>query len=234
MRPAIDTRKLVRWYDFQAPFYRLWRHRQGHAVAAEAASVLDAPSLPAGAWILDAGCGSGLFSLALARAGRPATVVGVDLSSGMLATARREARERSVHNLRLAAADCCRLPFRDRAFELVVAAGLLPNVDDWALLLGELRRVLRPAGRLLFVEIDRDALGLAGRLLFWGMIQGQRIVARLAPQFRFAERWDVRASTIERGELEQALRASGLRTRAASRARGHLLIEVEKEKEGAT
>ena len=232
MRPAIDTRKLVRWYDFQAPFYRVWRHRQGHAVAAELASVLDLPSLPRGAWILDAGCGSGLFSLALAQAGPPSTVVGVDLSAGMLSAAAREARGRSVGNLRLALADCCRLPFRDRTFELVLAAGLLPNVNDWSLLLRELRRVLRPAGRLLLVEVDRDALGFAGRFLFWGMIRGQRIVSRLAPQFRFAESWDVRASTVERAELERALRESGLRTRAASRARGHWLLELEKE--GAT
>jgi len=232
MRPPIDTRKLVRWYDFQAPVYRLWRHRQGVGVADEVASTLRAPGLPPGVWILDAGCGSGLFALALAASRATDTVVGVDLSRGMLSAAAREARERSVVNLRLAIADCCRLPFRDRSFDRVVAAGLLPNVNDWALLLGELRRVLRPTGRLLLVEVDRDALGIAGRFLFWGMIRGQRLVARFAPQFRFADSWDVRASTIERAELERVLRDAGLRTRSASRARGHLLLEIEKE--GAT
>jgi len=232
MRPAIDTAKLVRWYDFQAPFYRLWRHRHGRAVAAEVVSGAAAASLGRGAWILDAGCGSGLFALALARAGRQSSVVGVDLSEGMLSAAAREARGLAVDNLRLARADACRLPFRDGAFEIVVAAGLLPNVNDWPQLLRELERVLGPAGRLLLVEVDRDAMGPAGRFLFWAMILGQRFVSGLAPRFRFARSWDIRASTVEPVELERALRGAGLRTRTTSRARGHLLLEVHKE--GAT
>ncbi|MFE2517595.1 class I SAM-dependent methyltransferase [Streptomyces mirabilis] len=98
----------------------------------------------AGRRILDAGCGSGPLSAALRDRG--AVVTGIDASAGMLALARRrlgDAVDLRVVDLR------DRLPFDDGAFDDVVASLVLHYLEDWGPTLAELRRVLRPGGRLI-------------------------------------------------------------------------------------
>ncbi|HEV7933055.1 MAG TPA: class I SAM-dependent methyltransferase [Actinomadura sp.] len=94
--------------------------------------------------ILDAGCGSGPLSAALRDRG--AVVTGIDASAGMLALARR----RLGDDVALHLADLRdRLPFDDGAFDDVVASLVLHYLEDWGPTLAELRRVLRPGGRLI-------------------------------------------------------------------------------------
>ncbi|MFE3449035.1 class I SAM-dependent methyltransferase [Nonomuraea sp. NPDC059194] len=94
--------------------------------------------------ILDAGCGSGpLFS---ALRDRDAIVTGVDASAGMLELARR--RLGADADLRVADLTSP-LPFPDDAFDDVIASLVLHYLKDWGPTLAELRRVLRPGGRLL-------------------------------------------------------------------------------------
>src|SRR4051794_2762432 len=98
----------------------------------------------AGRRILDAGCGSGPLSAALRDRG--AVVTGIDVSAGMLALARR----RLGDDVALHVADLNgRLPFADGAFDDVVASLVLHYLKDWGPALAELRRVLRPGGRLI-------------------------------------------------------------------------------------
>ncbi|MEW1637559.1 class I SAM-dependent methyltransferase [Streptomyces sp. NPDC093801] len=98
----------------------------------------------AGRRVLDAGCGSGPLSAALRDCG--AVVTGIDVSAGMLALARRRLGDDvALHVVDLSAP----LPFADGAFDDVVASLLLHYLEDWGPTLAELRRVLRPGGRLL-------------------------------------------------------------------------------------
>ncbi|MFI8823777.1 class I SAM-dependent DNA methyltransferase [Streptomyces sp. NPDC053431] len=98
----------------------------------------------AGRRVLDAGCGSGPLSAALRARG--AAVTGVDVSAGMLELARR----RLGDGIPLHQADLSgRLPFDDDAFDDVVASLVLHYLEDWGPALAELRRVLRPGGRLI-------------------------------------------------------------------------------------
>jgi SAM-dependent methyltransferase len=98
----------------------------------------------AGRRILDAGCGSGPLSAALRDRG--AVVTGIDASAGMLALARR----RLGDDVPLHVVDLSdRLPFGDGAFDDVVASLVLHYLEDWGPTLAELRRVLRPGGRLI-------------------------------------------------------------------------------------
>lgn len=98
----------------------------------------------AGRRILDAGCGSGPLSAALRDRG--AVVTGIDSSAGMLALARRRLGDDAALHL----ADLRdRLPFADGAFDDVVASLVLHYLEDWGPVLAELRRVLRPGGRLI-------------------------------------------------------------------------------------
>jgi SAM-dependent methyltransferase len=94
--------------------------------------------------ILDAGCGSGPLSAALRDRG--AVVTGVDASARMLALARR----RLGDDVALHLADLSEpLPFADGAFDDVVASLVLHYLEDWGPTLAEIRRVLRPGGRLI-------------------------------------------------------------------------------------
>ncbi|MGC5333192.1 class I SAM-dependent methyltransferase [Micromonospora sp. DT62] len=94
--------------------------------------------------ILDAGCGSGPLSAALRERG--AIVTGFDSSRAMVELARR----RLGGDATLLVADLGEpLPFADAAFDDVVASLVLHYLEDWTAPLAELRRVLRPGGRLI-------------------------------------------------------------------------------------
>jgi ubiquinone/menaquinone biosynthesis C-methylase UbiE len=114
--------------------------------------------------ILDVGCGTG--ALAVAAAGRwPSLLVdGVDASDGMLAIARRELDERPPlvrDRVAYTRADADRLPFDDGTFDVVVSAFVLQLVPSRPRALREMRRVLRPGGRLAFVTWLRADASLA-------------------------------------------------------------------------
>ena len=111
-------------------------------------AILDLAGDVAGRRILDAGCGSGPLSAALRDRG--AVVTGLDSSAGMLELARR--RLGPAADLRLADLGSP-LPFGDGAFDDVVAALVLHYLQDWTAPLAELRRVLKPGGRLI-VSVD--------------------------------------------------------------------------------
>jgi SAM-dependent methyltransferase len=98
--------------------------------------------------VLDFGCGIGRISGALAA--RDARVVGVDVSPGMIATAR--ARHPGVRFETVAGIDLA--SFADDAFDLVLLVDVLPYVvrgggDGAATLFGETARVLAPGGRIV-------------------------------------------------------------------------------------
>jgi SAM-dependent methyltransferase len=94
--------------------------------------------------ILDAGCGSGPLSAALRERG--AIVTGFDSSPAMVELAER----RLGGDVRLLVADLGEpLPFDNGAFDDVVVSLVLHYLPDWTAPLAELRRVLRPGGRLL-------------------------------------------------------------------------------------
>ncbi|KPM50265.1 methyltransferase [Frankia sp. R43] len=98
----------------------------------------------AGRRILDAGCGAG--PLAAALRDRGAVVTGIDASAGMLALARqRLGADMALHLVDLRDP----LPFADGAFDDVVASLVLHYLEDWGPTLAEIRRVLRPGGRLI-------------------------------------------------------------------------------------
>ena len=106
----------------------------------------------AGRRILDAGCGSGALFDALRAKG--AVVTGFDGSPAMLDLA----RQRLGDDADLQVADLGRpLPFADGGFDDVVASLVLHYFKDWTAPLAELRRVLKPGGRLL-LSVNHPAI----------------------------------------------------------------------------
>ena len=226
MTPTIDTRKLTRWYDFQAPLYRLWRNRYDAPLVERTVTIVRDHGTAHR--ILDAGCGTGLFSIALAGALPGSQVIGVDLSTGMLGVASAQAHARSLRSVSFSRADAAALPFDRDSFDVVVAAGLLPNINDRSGVVRELTRVVRTGGRLLVVEFDRDAMGPVLRLFFGIMILGYRSISFVFRRFRFADSWNIRSSTIDREEFESLVRESGLSLVSTDGLEGHLIFELRK------
>ena len=111
--------------------------------------------------VLDACCGTGDLALAAERAG--GRVVGLDFSERMLERARRKSA--SVEWVR---GDLLELPFEDASFDAATVGFGVRNVADLERSLRELRRVLRPGGRLGILEITtpRGPLRLFYRLWF--------------------------------------------------------------------
>jgi demethylmenaquinone methyltransferase/2-methoxy-6-polyprenyl-1,4-benzoquinol methylase len=111
---------------------------------------VEALALPEGARILDLACGTGDLSRAAAR--RSCTVVGTDLSAGMLKANRA--------GVPLVESDGSQLPFADGAFDGLVCGYALRNFTDLSATLRESARVLRPGGRLGVLEVDAPASGV--------------------------------------------------------------------------
>ena len=121
-----------------------------------------------GAKILDAGCGTGLLTLALLRAVRfPVSITALDLSSTSVAAARKSlyyssGRKRDVT---FTQGNLLSLPFADESLDLVVTAGALeyvPLADG----LNELARVIRPGGHLLHLPVHPGIAGIFLEILF--------------------------------------------------------------------
>jgi 2-polyprenyl-3-methyl-5-hydroxy-6-metoxy-1,4-benzoquinol methylase len=119
--------------------------------------------VPAGARVLDVGCGEGWFTAALAEAGRE--VVGIDVAEEPLRRAR--AREPGL-DLRCVPAEGEWSSLRDVSFDAVWAGEVIEHVADTAGWLSEVRCVLRSGGALVLSTpahelLTRLALGLSGR-----------------------------------------------------------------------
>jgi demethylmenaquinone methyltransferase/2-methoxy-6-polyprenyl-1,4-benzoquinol methylase len=109
---------------------------------------------------LDICCGTG--DLALMLAGRGTTVVGLDFNEHMLQIAqnRKRAWQDSSNRLHLTApqfvqGDALKLPFPDHSFDIVTIAYGLRNLSDTKTGLNEMRRVAKPAGRLLILDFGK-------------------------------------------------------------------------------
>ncbi len=99
--------------------------------------------------MLDAGCGSGRLTIALAQAG--AQVTGIDTSAERLEQARRRSEAAGTELLLLEGDFNGPLTFTDASYDAVTSRLALMAADDPVATLRELRRVLEPGGRLVTV-----------------------------------------------------------------------------------
>lgn len=140
-------------YDLMNGLMTLGMHHAWRRVAAR--ETIPAPPGPA----LDLATGTGDLALALSRVHPHRVVVAADFSLGMLAVAQQKVKRATpVVRIRLAAADALRLPFGDRAFACVTSAFLLRNLADLEQGLREMRRVTRPGGRVVALEITQATM----------------------------------------------------------------------------
>jgi ubiquinone/menaquinone biosynthesis C-methylase UbiE len=105
--------------------------------------------------VLDVGCGAGHLSFAVAP--HVGTVVACDLSAGMLAAVNAEAERRGLFNLETQQAAAESLPFADASFDAVCTRMSAHHWSDLPRGLAEMRRVLKPGGRAVMIDIVAPA-----------------------------------------------------------------------------
>jgi demethylmenaquinone methyltransferase / 2-methoxy-6-polyprenyl-1,4-benzoquinol methylase len=114
--------------------------------------------------ILDVGCGTGELTRLLAHRFGAAEVVGIDFTSAMLREAERRSATGPGRAIGYGRATTMRLPFADGTFDLVSNAFLVRNLVDLPAAFAEMRRVLRPGGTLLILEITEPVSPAFGRM----------------------------------------------------------------------
>jgi ubiquinone/menaquinone biosynthesis C-methylase UbiE len=131
--------------------------------------------------MLDVGCGTGTLAIAARRlVGAAGDVVGADASPEMVAGAQRKARRAGVQATFVEALTQA-LPFPDKRFDLVTSTLMLHHLPRpvRAAALSEIRRVLKPGGRLLVVDFASSSTEQGGffhRLHRHGRVQPAEII----------------------------------------------------------
>lgn len=146
-----DYASLKQEYARLAPVYdRRWRGYVAASVYEAAAQLRLAP----GEALLDVGCGTGALLSSLSRQVPDAELTGVDLSHDMLMVA----RERLGDSVMLSVASAEQLPFVDASQDAIVSTSAFHYIRQPSLALREMRRVLKPGGRLVIVDWCDDFL----------------------------------------------------------------------------
>jgi ubiquinone/menaquinone biosynthesis C-methylase UbiE len=156
------------YYDRIARFYDLTFKLNGYGRSLD--QYFETHPLPVsrGARVLDAGCGTGLLTLALLRAIRfPVAITALDLSSTSINAARKALYYSSgrTRDVTFAQGNLLSLPFADDSLDLVVTSGALeyvPLADG----LSEIARVIAPGGHLLHLPVHPSVAGVFLEILF--------------------------------------------------------------------
>jgi len=114
---------------------------------------LDALALAPEDVFVDLGCGPGYFLLP--AAGRVKIAWGLDISREMLDAVRRRAAEESIENIRLAETGEDTLPLESDCAAAVLVADVFHELNKPERILAEIRRVLKPGGRLMIIDWQR-------------------------------------------------------------------------------
>jgi len=184
-------------WDLAAPAYELLWQAQLSIAQHE---LLWQAALRPGERVLDVACGTGLVSFAAARAVGPAGgVVGVDLSGRMVEAARQRGEGTALTNVRFERMGAEQLALDDAGFDVVLCALGLMYMPDPAEAMREMRRVLRPGGRVVAaVWGERRRCGWAA--LF--PIVDAEVVSDVCPLFFQLGEGDALASLVSSAGFE--------------------------------
>jgi arsenite methyltransferase len=110
--------------------------------------------LPAGAVVVDVGCGAGTdLLIAAGRVGASGRAIGVDMTEAMLVRLRAGAAACGYGHVEGRLGDATALPVEDASVDRVISNGVLNLVPDKARAIAEIHRVLRPGGRVQIADI---------------------------------------------------------------------------------
>ncbi len=147
------------YYDKIAAFYDLTFKLNGYGRSLDQYFAENPLPISRGAKILDAGCGTGLLTLALMRSVHfPVNIIALDLSATSIGAAKKAVAESPgrARDVTFTEGNLLSLPFADNSLDLVVTSGALeyvPLEEGMA----ELARVIMPGGHLLHIPCRRPS-----------------------------------------------------------------------------
>ncbi|MGE0449303.1 MAG: class I SAM-dependent methyltransferase [Vicinamibacterales bacterium] len=194
---------VVRQFSLQSEaFARCPAHADGKSVAV----FTDLGRFSTRDRLLDAGCGPGIVTAAIAP--HVGHVHGVDLTPAMIAAAERRTADQGLTNVQFSLADMSSLPFDDGAFDGAVTRYTVHHLENPLAALREMARVTRPGGRIVAVdavppaskrdeydrfERRRDPSHTTARTLEEWLTMGEALALGPATVERFALRMEVQA-----------------------------------------
>ena len=182
--PAQTEGRMIRWASFYDVFANVMT--LGHIRRLRALTV-NAALLKPGEKILDVGCGTGGVTIpAKLRVGDKGSAAGIDPAPEMIAVAKKKAARAKLEiDFRVGVIES--LPYPDASFDVVTSSLMMHHLpkDLQVKGLAEIRRVLKPGGRLLIADLIRVSESLHDRL--FGILtlhggQGQRFGIKELPE----------------------------------------------------
>lgn len=178
--PATEGR-LIRWAKLYDGL--IWLKFLGQARKLRALPV-NLAAIKQGERVLDVGCGTGDVTLAAARRTGPAgAVYGIDAATEMIEVARRKAR-RMGRNVKFQVEAVEALSFEDGSFDVVLSSLMMHHLpgDLKQRALNEIRRVLKPGGRLVIVDIQSPSKPPRPWEPGWMVVRAHGIVSHTRPE----------------------------------------------------
>jgi len=175
---------MIRWASFYDGFANIMT--LGHIRRLRALTV-DAALLKPGEKVLDVGCGTGGVTIpAKLRVGDKGSAAGIDPAPEMIAVAQKKAARAKLDvDFRVGVIES--LPYPDASFDVVTSSLMMHHLPKDLQVKGlvEIRRVLKPGGRLLIADMIRVSASLHDRL--FGILtlhggQGQRFGIKELPE----------------------------------------------------
>ncbi len=166
--------------------------------------------LKPGDHLLDVACGTGLMAVEAAKIlGTAGNITCLDPSEGMLAVARTKLPARFVQGYAEA------LPFPDNSFDFLTMGYALRHVADLETAFREYRRVLKPGGKLLILEVTKPAGAFSGFLFQFYFGRIYPALTQLFTRSRDARAmmryyWETMDACVPPASVLEALRAAGL------------------------
>jgi ubiquinone/menaquinone biosynthesis C-methylase UbiE len=188
---------VIHWAWFYDTLVNILALGKGRAIREQTAGLAD---IQPGGNVLDVGCGTGDLTLAAARRAGPAGAVrGIDASPEMIEVARRKAaRAGATVDFQPGLVEA--LAFPDNSFDVVLSSLMMHHlpIDLKRRALAEIRRVLKPGGRLVVVDLKRPT-GHGGRFALTVLMHGglQVGVQELAVLMREAGLEDVETGDLK-------------------------------------
>jgi ubiquinone/menaquinone biosynthesis C-methylase UbiE len=138
--------------------------------------------------VLDVGCGTGTLAIALNQKVAPGEVHGIDASPQMIEVAKEKSAKAGLDiDFRVALIEA--IPFADHVFDLVTSSLMLHHLPDDLKRTGlaEIRRVLKPGGRFVAMDLAIESHSPLGHLLsILGLARGESVLDKLALMMRDA------------------------------------------------
>ncbi|MDQ7784328.1 MAG: ubiquinone/menaquinone biosynthesis methyltransferase [Desulfomonilaceae bacterium] len=186
-------------------------------------------ALMLGSTYLDVGCGTGDMALEIVRQAPGSTVVGIDPSQGMLEVGRTKVREVGLdHAISLQKGDVLDLGFEDDTFDGAITAFCIRNVTNRLRALKEIRRVVRPGGLLVILELTEPMGPVMGPLFrIYGKVVMPAVTAVMSSKSAYRYLTDSMADFPEPGDILAVLKEAGYINRKYGHMTGGIVTLFE-------